>query len=297
MGGADDPLVVARLGGHDRARPTDREPVGLELLRVGALEPEIERHLRVDACDDELARRTEPAVAEILAAEAVRPAAAVVGRRAAVETGDEIGDRVAELPRRQPRELDAGRTVAVAGDRRIEGGVDEGGDLSRGVARDERWIVLRHRVVNVVGQLRHRAVTLERGGDVRRAAAVLAVAADAMLAVDRQPGMIGQGGLAGQAHDQPRRNQRGRNQPGSGSHRDPGPRSGGCGPRTAGCRNVQTSRAHDSAPGGGHIRVVSGRAKTSRPAVVCRVLVTPTCTVRPIWSRPLSTTTIVPSSR
>lgn len=44
-------------------------------------------------------------------------------------------------------------------------------------------------------------------------------------------------------------------------------------------------------------REASGRANTSRPAVVCRVLVTLTGTVRPIWSRLPSTTTIVPSSR
>src|SRR5690606_29748013 len=46
-----------------------------------------------------------------------------------------------------------------------------------------------------------------------------------------------------------------------------------------------------------HGSTLSNRVKIMRPAAVCRTLVTTTCTILPMCTRPPSTTTIVPSSR
>ena len=185
--GADHKLIDTRLGRHDRAGPSDGKPVGLEPLRVGALEAEIEIDLRVDLLVDEACLPIEVARVEILGPQA----AAIVDARAAVaEAGDQVGGGVLILPDRQSGEFHPRRPVAIAGHGRIESGVDVFSHLPGCVGSDRRGIVLRHRLVDVGGQLIDRAVADERVGHVRRAGPRIAVAAAAVFAVDGQAGVV-----------------------------------------------------------------------------------------------------------
>ncbi len=52
MVGADDELVIARLGRDHRPFPADRELVRIELLGFGTVRSEIEIDLRVDPIKD-----------------------------------------------------------------------------------------------------------------------------------------------------------------------------------------------------------------------------------------------------
>ena len=99
MGRADDELVVPRLGRDERARPADREPVGLEPLRVGALDAEVEGHLRIDLLVDEVFAAVEVTSHEVLGSQAPLR---IDGRAVAAEAGDEVGDDVAILPHGEP---------------------------------------------------------------------------------------------------------------------------------------------------------------------------------------------------
>ncbi len=185
--GADHKLIDARLGRHDRTGPADREAVGLEPFRVGALEAEVEIDLRVDLFVDEACLTVEVAGVEILGPQA----AAVVDTWTAVaEAGDQVGGGVLILTYRQPGEFHPGRPVAIAGHGRIEGAVNVFRHLPGGVGSDRRRIVLRHRLVDVGGQLIDRAVTDEKVGHVRGTGSRIAMAAAAVLAVDGQTGVV-----------------------------------------------------------------------------------------------------------
>jgi hypothetical protein len=157
-------------------------------LRVGPLDAEIEHHPRVDPFEDEAVPAVEGAAGEVFADQA---AAAIVAGDAASEAPHQVGERVSQLAVGQAGELDPGGPIAIAGHRRIEGLVDETGDRAGGLARDGLGIVLRHRVVNVVRQLVDGAVADEGRRHVGGARSVLAVAPQAMLAVDGQTRWLG----------------------------------------------------------------------------------------------------------
>ena len=187
--GADDEFIHARLGGHDRSHPADRKPIGLEAFRVGTLHAEVEVHLRVDLLVDQFLP-IERASLEILGPQS----AAVVDSGATLaKARDEIGDGVLILPHGEPGELDAGRPVAVAGHGRIEGAVDVLGHVPGGVAGDLRGVVLRHRLVDVGGELVDGAVADELFRHILGANAIVGVAAGAVLLVDGQAGVVGGG--------------------------------------------------------------------------------------------------------
>ena len=185
--GADHELVDARLRRHERTGPSDREAVGLESLRVGPLEAEIKIDLWVDLFVDKARLAVKTSTPEILGPQA---AAAVDARAAIAEAGDQVGGGVLILPDREPGEFHAGRPIAIAGHGRIEGAVDVFGHLPGRVPCDPRRIVLRHRLIDIGGELVDRAVTDERFGHVLRAGAGIAMAAAAVFAVDRQAGVV-----------------------------------------------------------------------------------------------------------
>ena len=183
----DHDLVDTRLRWHDRTSPADREAVGLKPFRVGALEAEIKIDLWVDLLVDEARLAVEVASVEILGPQA---AAAVDARAAIAEAGDQVGGGVLVLPDGEPGEFHPGRPVAIAGHGRIEAAVDVFGHLPGRVTGDLRRIVLRHRLVDVGGELVDRAVADERFGHVLGAGAGIAMAADAVLTVDGQARVV-----------------------------------------------------------------------------------------------------------
>ena len=74
------------------------------------------------------------------------------------ETADQVGDGVAILPDRQAREFHPGRLVPSLGDLGIEGFVDIVRDGFRLFAHAGPRVVLRHRLLDIPGQLRDRAI-------------------------------------------------------------------------------------------------------------------------------------------
>ena len=148
--GADHEFVDARLRGHDRTGPADRKAIGLEPFRVGAFKAEIEIDLWVDLLVDEACLAVEVAAEEIFGPQAT---AAVNARTTVAETGDQVGGGVLILPDGEPGEFHAGRPVTIAGHGRIEAAMDIFGHLPGRIAGDLRRIVLRHRLVDIGGQL------------------------------------------------------------------------------------------------------------------------------------------------
>ena len=187
MGRADHELIVPGLRRHDGPGPADCEPVGLESLGVGALDPEIEGDLWVDLFVDKALAPVEVATREVF-----RPQTAlgVDAWAPAAEACDEVGDDSAILAHRKPRELDAGGPVAVAGHGGIEGLVDVFGDLSGRVTRHLRGIVFRHRLIDIGRKLVDGAIADERLGSLRGSATVFTVAPLAVLTVDGEAGRV-----------------------------------------------------------------------------------------------------------
>src|SRR5206468_1095996 len=135
--GANDELVLARLGSQHRAGPADRELVRLDLVGEGAGGAEVEADFRVNAGQDAV-REVEAALLVVLRLQAALPVPAAGGTEAA----DEVGDGVAVLADGQPGQLDARRLVPLPGLRRVEGVVDERGDLPRVVGGQAAGVLL-----------------------------------------------------------------------------------------------------------------------------------------------------------
>ena len=186
--GADHELVGARLRREQRARPADREPVRPEHLRVGALDAEVEVHSRIDPLEDEPGVAVEVVAREILPLQAP---AAVVGGHAAAEAPYQVGEGVVELAVGESGQFHAGGPLPIPGHGRVEGPVDVLGHLAGRVAGDRLRVVFRHRVMDVFRELVDRAVARERRRHVGRARPVLAVAPQAVLAVDGQARVVG----------------------------------------------------------------------------------------------------------
>lgn len=99
MLGSDDELVVARLGGKDRAFPANGEPVPDGLGVIRQIDAEVEPDRRVNPIDDPVFFPPEPLRLEV---PAVQPLGTVPLARSA-EGANKIGDGVLILADCQPR--------------------------------------------------------------------------------------------------------------------------------------------------------------------------------------------------
>ena len=176
----------SRLHRHDRALPTDRKPPRLEALRIGPFDAEVEANREIEPRKD-AAGGVERSPLEILSAE---PPLRVHGGQRPEESAHEIGDGVLVLADGEPGKFDPGRSMAVTGQRRIKAAMDPLSHRCGRLPGDGGWIVLRHGVGDIPGQLPDRAIADEWGRSRRRADAVVAMAAETVLAVDRRAGVI-----------------------------------------------------------------------------------------------------------
>jgi hypothetical protein len=152
--GANHELVAARFRGEHRAFPADRELVRVELLLgvLGQLRPgraEVEVHHGVGAVD-EPGLAPEVARGEVLA---VQPLF-VIRLRRRPEAGHDVGDGVPVLADGQARQIDARRLEAGLGSGRVEGVVDVRRDELRPGRVEPARVVLRHRPVDGLCELR-----------------------------------------------------------------------------------------------------------------------------------------------
>ena len=184
--GADDELMHPRLHRHDRALPADRKPARLEALRIGPLDAEVEADRGIEPLEDP-AGGVEVAPLEIFPPQ---PPLRSRARRGGKKPGDEIGDRLLVLADGEPGKFDPGRSMAVTGQRRIEAAMNPLCHRGCRLAGDGGRVVLRHGIGDIPGQLPDGAVTDQRSRGCRRADTVVAVAAEAVLAVDRRAGVI-----------------------------------------------------------------------------------------------------------
>ena len=203
-------FVLTCFFGEHAALPLDGKFVLADLGRIGALAPELKGNLRIDPLDHLL-------VAAKVAGVIVRAlqAAFLVPLAFTGKTADQVGGSVQVLPHRQMGQFDAGRFVPCAVGLGIECVEDVLSD-PLGLFADALFrFVLRHRVVDVLRQLRQRSAACQGIAVVaRHTFAMRAVAFGTQRLVELLPGRNGlrRTRIAGKQH---RKSQERRGEPGS----------------------------------------------------------------------------------
>ena len=118
---SDDEFIFAGIRGQDRAFPTDRELIGLELIGFRPLFAEIEPNLRVDSIEDEIAFSKSARLVVFRF-----QTAGVVPTARLAKLADEVGEHVAILSNGQARQLDPRAARSASRGLGVEGVVNIG---------------------------------------------------------------------------------------------------------------------------------------------------------------------------